>query len=319
MTLAPDPPSAAADGLRHRTEARETVRLASERRSVWAHIAAVWEYRELLKQLVRKELKVKYRGSVLGFLWSLLNPLFMLTIYYLVFQVFLGSGIRMFPIWLLTGLLVWGLHAGSVVACTGSIVGNSYLVGKVRFPREIMPFAAVGASLFHFLLQGAALLIALSAFTWGPDWAYVPLLPFALVVLLVFVAAVGLLLAAMNVYARDTQHLLELGITAWFWLTPVLVPYGLITQKVAEQASWIPSWVFLLNPVTPVVITFQRALYGHTTSPSPNGGAPQTLLPDASVWWYARNLAIVAAVAVGLFYLAMRIFDRVEGDFAEVM
>ena len=105
--------------------------------------------------LVRKELKVKYKDSSLGFFWSMLNPAMYLVVFYVVFQIILGSGIPFFAIYLLSGLLAWNLFSGSVTGATGSIVSNGSLVNKVYFPREILPLATVGANLVHFFLQTA--------------------------------------------------------------------------------------------------------------------------------------------------------------------
>jgi ABC-2 type transport system permease protein len=115
------------------------------RRRVAEHFRDVWAYRELQLGLVRQQLKVRYKGSVLGFVWSLLNPLLYLVVFYFVFQVFLGSGIPSFPIFLLSGLLVWNLFVGSLPSAAGSIIDNGSLVKKVWFPREILPIASVGA------------------------------------------------------------------------------------------------------------------------------------------------------------------------------
>jgi ABC-2 type transport system permease protein len=308
-------PSSGAPTRRVPTSDKAELRLAGERRSVLQHLKDIWVYRELLKQLIRRELSVKYKKSVLGFLWSLLNPLFILFIYYLVFQVFLGSGIRAFPIWLLSGLLVWSLFSNALTAGTGSITNNAYLVGKVRFPREILPLAAVGAGFIDFLFQTAALGIFLVIFQWAPAWGYLWMLIPAMVALILLAAGLGILLGATNVYARDTQHLLGLVITAWFWLTPILISYKQISGRLAERG--IPEWVLMLNPVTPIVMTFQRAVYGHTTSTI--NDTTTTLLPDVSQWIYARNLGVILLLSVVVFWGAIRVFDRAEGNFAEIM
>ena len=287
------------------------LRLAGERRSVVQHLRDVWAYRELLKQLIRKELSVKYKKSVLGFLWSLLNPLFILFIYYLVFQVFLGTSIRAFPIWLLSGVLVWNLFSNALTAGTNAITNNSYLVGKVRFPREILPLAAVGAGFIDFLFQAAALTIFLVVFQWAPAWGWLWLLVPAMLAIMLLASGLAMLLSAVNVYARDTQHLLGLLITAWFWLTPILISYMQIAGKLEEKG--IPDWVLMLNPVTPIVMAFQRAVYGHTSS------GDTLLLPDVSQWIYLRNVGIILALGLFVFWLAVRVFDRAEGNFAEIM
>jgi len=300
----------------------QELHLVAPRQPVRGHLRDIWRFRELLRNLVRKELKVKYKNSALGFVWSMLNPLFLLAVYGVAFAI-LGNAFDYFTIWLLIGLLVWNLFNVSLIAGTGSITGNSYLVNKVRFPREVLPLASVGAALVHFFLQSSVLVLILAILRYNVDWAYMWLIPIALVTLLVFAAALAILFGAMNVYLRDTGHLLELAMMAWFWLSPILYAYMLVANKIAEHG--ISGNILLANPVTPILITFQRALYGRasiptkTIDPVTHKPVPMPLLPDASVWWYLRNLGIVLVVATALFLLAIKIFDKAEGNFAEVM
>jgi ABC-2 type transport system permease protein len=284
----------------------------------------LWRYRELLVGLVRKELKVKYKDSALGFLWSMLNPALYLVVFWIVFAKFLGSGVPDFHIFLLSGLLVWNLFNGGVLGGTGSVVAGGSLVKKVYFPRVIMPLSAVGASLVHFFLQSVVLLLALAIFRYNVDWAYVPLLVPALLVLLLLTAGVATLCSAVNVYMRDTQHLVELGMLAWFWLTPIVYPYRSVTDKLISEGA--PSGILLLNPLTPIVLTFQRALYANVGGSGQggigalggsSGGTPGILPPDANQLWYLRNLGVVAIGAIVLLCIAWMTFRRLEGNFAE--
>jgi ABC-2 type transport system permease protein len=273
----------------------------------------VWRYRELLGNLVRKELKVKYKNSALGFVWSLLNPALYLVVFYVVFQLVLKAGIPNFAIFLLAGLLPWNLFATSLGASCQSIVGNASLVGKVWFPREILPLAAVGAALVHFFLQASVLLAALVVFRYAPDPAYIPVALVALVVLVVLAAALGIALSAANVPLRDTAHLLELALLGWFWVTPIVYQYQALGDRLGNWA--------LLNPMTPIVLSFQRAIYGEHTMEA--GGSSRlgtnttAILPDESVLWYFRNVAVLGVVSVVLLLGALWLFGRLEGDFAE--
>jgi ABC-2 type transport system permease protein len=273
----------------------------------------VWRYRELLGNLVRKELKVKYKNSALGFVWSLLNPALYLCVFYVVFQLVLKAGIPNFAIFLLAGLLPWNLFSTSLGASCQSIVGNASLVGKVWFPREILPLAAVGAALVHFFLQLTVLLAALAVFRYAPSPAYLPVALFALLVLLVLGSALGIGLAAVNVPLRDTGHLLELAMLAWFWVTPIVYQYNALGDRLGNWA--------LVNPVTPIVLAFQRAIYGEhqvkAGGSSRLGTTTTSILPDESVWWYFRNVAVVGVVSVVLLLVALWLFGKLEGDFAE--
>ena len=283
-------------------------------RSVVRRMHAVWQYRELLVGLVRKELKVRYKDSTLGFLWSMLNPAMYLAVFYVVFQIILGSGIPFFAIYLLSGLLSWNLFSASLTAATGSIVNNGALVNKVFFPREILPLATVGANLVHFFLQAVVLLSALVVFQYGVALEYIWLVIPALLVVLLLVSGLAILFAALNVYARDLQHLLELVLLGWFWMTPIVYPWQLPADKLAEHG--LSSSLTLLNPMIPVVISLQRAIYG-TVSYVDGTGATVHLLPDGSPWWFLRNLALVGVAAAGIFVFAVHVFGRLEANFAE--
>src|SRR4051794_7972804 len=134
-------------------ETRLPMRVVSSRVRIGQRLRDIWLYRELFIGLVKKELKVKYKESFLGFVWSMLNPAITLMVYYVVFQLILKNGIPNFAIYLMSGLLVWNLFSSALPASTGSVVGNSAIVKKVAFPREILALASVGASLVHFFFQ----------------------------------------------------------------------------------------------------------------------------------------------------------------------
>ena len=284
--------------------------VVAPQRSVAQHLGSLWSYRELLANLVRKELKVRYKNSSLGFLWSLANPALYLAVFTVVFQVVLRAGIPSYAIFLLSGLLAWNLFSTSLGAAVGSITGNASLVNKVYFPREILPLAAIGANCVHFLLQATVLLVAIALSPISFDLAWLWLVAPALAVLLVFTAACAVFLACVNVYARDTQHLLELLLLAWFWMTPIVYQWALPAEKLEENG--FSPMLTLLNPMVPIVLALQRGLYGIVTTEEGT-----RMLPDESQLWYLQNLGIVGAVSVVLLLLAMRLFGRLEGDFAE--
>jgi ABC-2 type transport system permease protein len=273
-------------------------------------LARIIERRELLVGMVRKELKIKYKNSVLGFAWSLLNPLLYLVVFYIAFTKILKAGIPAFPIWLLSGLLVWNLFSTGLGAATGSVVGNSALVKKVAFPREILPLAAVGSMLVHFFLQSIVLFIVLAIVRWHVAWAYVPLIPLALLALLLVTSALGILLSAVNVYLRDTQHFLELALLAWFWLSPVIYPF----QTVGARSGWFTK-VWMANPITPIILVFQRAIYAKLDNTDAHPVTP--LLPHWPYWGYLAYLGMSVAFGIIVLMLAVRVFGRSEANFAE--
>jgi ABC-2 type transport system permease protein len=233
------------------------LRPMSGRRSAITHLREIVQYRELLVMLVRKELTVRYKNSALGFTWSMVQPLFLLVVYSAVFAI-LRAGFERFAIWVLCGLLVWTLISSSLITATVSITSNASLVGKVKFPRAVLPLASVGGALVHFCLQMVAFVGVLAITRHAVDWEYVWLLPIALATTLILCAALALLLAPANVYARDTMHLLEMLVLGWFWATPILYEYEL--AAVWLHGKGVGEWALLANPATPIVMTFQRAL-----------------------------------------------------------
>jgi ABC-2 type transport system permease protein len=283
------------------------------RMSARERLARILQRRELLVGMIRNELKIKYKNSVLGFAWSLLNPLLYLVVFYIAFTIILGSGIPSFPIWLLSGLLVWNLFSTGLGAATGSVVANSGLVKKVAFPREILPLAAVGSMLVHFFLQSMVLFTVLAIVRWHVAWAYIPLLPLALVVLLLLTSALGILLSAVNVYLRDTSHFLELALLAWFWITPIVYQF----QLVGTRPGW-SKWPWFANPVTPIVLVFQRAIYARLNNPHPKGGGPPVqLIPHWPYWGFLAYLGYSLAFGLITLAIAVRVFGRSEANFAE--
>ena len=297
------------------TTADRPSRVSTARVGLSERVSRIWRYRELLLALTRTELKVKYKNSALGFLWSMLNPALYLVVFYVVFQLILGSGIPNFPIFLLSGLLVWNLFATALQAGTSSVLANAGLVRKVAFSREILPLASVGAALTHFFLQSIVLLLALVIFRYHVALSYLPLLPVALFALLLFVASAAVFLSALNVRLRDTAHFVELALLAWFWITPIVYPFETVAAKLGSF-----QWVYLLNPVTSIVLTFQRAIYAQVAPTSTKNGVTtvtKILPPAADQWWYLWHLLIVIGVSAVLFTLALMFFGRAEGDFAE--
>lgn len=268
-------------------------------------------YRELIANLVRKELKVKYKNSVLGFFWSLLNPALYLVIFWLVFTKFLGQAIPQFAIFLLSGLLGWNLWSTSLSTSANSLIGNATLVTKVYFPREVLPLATIGASLIHFFFQLVVLVVALIAFRQSVGTAALVLVPSALAVELVLLAGVCLIVAVLNVYFRDVQHLLELALLAWFWMTPIVYPIAFLQGNLG--GLWRLS---LLNPMTSIVLALQRGIYGRVSPLNPDGTVHRVLV-EAPVSWYLRNVVIVGLGALVVFAAGWSIFRRLESRLAE--
>jgi len=264
---------------------------------------------ELLVGLVRKDLKVKYQGSVLGFLWSLANPLLLLVVYTFVFQVVLKSGIPQFGFYLLSGLLVWNMFAGAVGTSTAAVVGNSGLVKKVRFPLSVLPLSQVGFALVHFVLQLFVLLVVM-AVTGNTEFAGPNLLlavP-AIAVALLFTVAVSFLVAGLNVRYRDTQHVVEVVLMAGFWINPIVYSVSLVKTELGDL-----YWAYFLNPMAGVVVAMQRAIYAQ--NPTLPGGS--TVLAADGYAFYLEKLGIGALVSAAVLALGLWLYHRLSADFAE--
>ena len=302
---------AAADVSTVRTSEAPDLRLRERLKELWSH-------REILLNLTRKEVKVKYTSSVLGTAWSMLNPILYLVVFSLVFQVVLRSKIPNFPIYLLSGLLAWNLFSVSLTTGARSVIDNSNLVKKVAFPHEILPLAAVGVALVDFVLQTAVLLLFILASGYGFHVPALAVYPLAFVDLVVFTAATTMLLAAINVRYRDIQHLLNLGLLVWFWFTPIVYAGALVQRTLQQHAILgVNLWnVFLLNPLSPIVFGFQRALYA-IVRPVTSTGQPITVLPAVSLPWVALVLAIVLGGSLLFLRWTWGRFFDLSADFAE--
>jgi ABC-2 type transport system permease protein len=296
----------------------KATRVVSSHVSVSRRVLEIWRSRQLLWNLVSTEIRVKYKNSFLGLVWSLLSPAMSLVVYALVFGIALRNGYPEFVILLFSGLLVWNLFQTSVLTATGAIVNNAGLVKKVSFPREILALASVGSASVFFFFQACVMVLFLLALQWRPAFGELFLIPVALVPLLVFCSAMAIFLAAVNVYLRDVQHLIEVVVgSAWFWACPIVYSYQhIVYPKLSEHHI---LWLYFLNPLTPIVMTFERVIYArtglvHLTTP---GHPLAQLLPGWGSWTYVEADAIVLAVSLVLFVGAMVVFGRLAGNFAE--
>ncbi len=216
-------------------------------------------YRELLLNLTRKEIKVKYKNSFFGFLWSLINPLAMLVIFYVAFGVIFkmrAAGMQYYAFFLMSGILAWNFLANSLAQAVGSIVNNGVLVKKVYFPREVLPLSYIGSSGFHFLLQEMVLLVFLIIFQ-VPLTPWIFAFPLVLALQVLFITGVVLWLSALNVFFRDISHFTEILLMGWFWMTPIVYP---INQMLNSLPTWAEK-IYLLNPMAHIILLYQYIVY----------------------------------------------------------
>jgi ABC-2 type transport system permease protein len=296
-------------------ESAETIVRTSEpaKLRVAPRVREVYDRREVLLNLVRKELKVKYTASVLGAVWSLLNPIVFLAVFTFVVKV-TGTSFPHFPVYLLAGLLAWNMFSVSLTGGARSVIDNANLVKKVSFPREVLPLSAVGVALVDFVLQSAVFLLFIVVSGYGFHLPELALYPLAFATLLVFTLALTFWLAALNVRYRDIQHLLNVALLVWFWMTPIVYSAFKVQEVLAgRKILGVSLWgLYQANPLASIAMGFQRALYGVIR---PVGS--DQVLPEVSLAWLAGVLAIVLAASVVFLLYTWRRFFELSGDFAE--
>lgn len=290
-------------------------------------LATIVKRRDLLRLLIGKELSVKYKNSVLGFAWSMLNPALMLAVWYFIFQIVLGSAISYFAIYLMSALLVWNFFASSVQGATTAVVENSEIVKKVSFPRELLVLAKVGQSATFFCFQAIVLAVAMAVIQYKPSFEAFWLLIPAFLGAALFASALGLILAALNVYYRDIQHFVEIALFAWFFAVPAVYSYSAtLGPKLSSSGvthfmhsiglGWFHlPWLYLADPLTGVILSFLRGIYGIRFGNF--GGHIRPVVPQHPLTWYLLLDSYSIVVSVILFVIGLKIFGRMEANFAE--
>ena len=273
----------------------------------------------LIRQLVRKDLKVKYQGSTLGFLWSLANPLLILVVYTFVFAVVFKSPVPYFGLFLMSGMLLWNFFTMGVSGATTSILANAGLVKKVPFAHESLPLAAIGFAGAQVALQYIVFVGALFVVGLPPLRPELLLIIPALVVVIAATVGLGMFAAASTVRLRDTQHFVEVALFAWMWMTPIIYPATFVHERLGDGALF---WAYYLNPMAGPIVCFQRALYGvvhypDTEATRASGQAGQLLLPSADVSFYLQALGLSAITATVFLIAGLWLFRRRSADFAE--
>jgi lipopolysaccharide transport system permease protein len=284
--------------------------LVDRRAGAMGKLRELWSYRAVLNNLVARDLLSRYKGSLLGFLWTQLSPLLMMLVFWLAFSTLFPSGVAMFPVFLLAGLLPWNMTNEAVVGGTQSVIVNSNLIKKHYFPREILPIASVVSSLINFLLSLPMLFVVMAAV----QWLYAPLegrlnfswtfafLPAIMLIQLVFLIGVCFFLSALAVFVRDTLHLVGILTQIWFFLTPVFYPLESVpNERLAQLIRW-------LNPMASLVEYYRGILYG-TAVPYP--GIPTPGLPALDSVLRSSVTALLT-LALGYWF-----FRRMSGRFGE--
>lgn len=246
-----------------------------------------YRYRELIWALALKELKIRYKRSVLGFLWALLNPALLMLVLTLVFATIMRFGIPHYAIFLLSVLLPWTFFSQSLSYAVESIVGNGDLIKKVKIAKLVFPMAAIVSNLINLGLSLIPLALLVLAMRHPFYWTWL-FLPVPLLALMLFTLGMTFFFATANVYYRDVAHILQVLLSVWFYVTPIIYSLDFIPEK--------HRWIFKLNPLIYVVNGFRLSVY-------------YGMLPKAQ--------SIVASFVCGLvsLFIGFAVFRKYQDDF----
>jgi ABC-type polysaccharide/polyol phosphate export permease len=260
--------------------------------SMTGGIVRVWAYRHLLRNLVVKDLRLKYRGSVLGFAWSIMIPLLMIGVYTLAFRYVMNVDTPRFVLFVLIGLLAWNFFSGAISGATEAISGGGTLLKSVVFPRAVLPLSIVLFHLSQYLLTLVVFLpVMLVVYGVAPGWQML-LFPVFLALQVLFITGLALGLSAATALLRDVRHLVDVSIGMLFWATPIIYEMS----RVPEQAQFVA----LLSPAAPFIRAYQDIFY-------------YGVAPDLSIW------VVAVAYALGGFVCGLSVFLAYEGSFSEMV
>ena len=249
----------------------------------------IYQYRHMLKTLVKQDINGRYKGSFLGFLWTLLNPLLMLFVYSLVFQFVFKTGIEHYSIYLFICLMPWNAFANTIAIGTVCVSNNASILKKVYFPREILPLAVVISNTIQYFFSAVIIFIALLVSGVGISWTAL-FLPVIVLVQAIFSLGVIMILSAGNVYVRDIQYIMNPVMMIWMYACPILYSISMVPERFLK--------IYKLNPMTLIMMEYQNILYNKT-------------LPNF------RNLGLVFLVSVVIFIIGYLIFNKLQRRFAE--
>jgi lipopolysaccharide transport system permease protein len=270
---------------------------------MFRNLARLFRYRGLIQSLVARELKARYRGSVLGFFWSFINPLLLLLIYSFVFTFVMRGAqdrrIDPYALFMFCGILPWTWFSSSLAESSNVLISGGNLIKKVLFPAEILPIVAVLANMVHFFF-GLPILAGFLLYYQRPlNASELALFPLVVLVQLVLTTGFALILSALTVHFRDIRDILSNLLTFWFFSTPIIYPYFIFDDpQNPGQAHW-QGEALKFNPFTHLAITYQEILF----FPGPVG--------------HLKWLLVLGAISVVFFLCGYFVFDRLRDTFAE--
>lgn len=282
--------------LSHAIESHAAPITIIERRPGWRafDLREIWRYRELLFYFTWRDVKVKYKQTLLGVAWAVLQPVASMAIFAFVFGQLVGlgrhSGDVPYPVFVFAGLIPWGLFAASMNSAGNSLVAEGHIITKIYFPRLIIPIASIGAALVDFAVSSAVLVVVMAIMGVAPGWELLAL-PLFLGLLLLTSLSIGIGVSALNVAYRDVRYVIPFALQCLFYLTPVIYPVTLVPERF--------RWIAQLNPMATVVSGFRYCLFGQPVD------------------W--RLAGVSAATALVTLVVSLLYFRRVEATFADII
>ena len=255
-------------------------------------IKEVWEYRTMIQSLVHRDLRGRYKASVLGFLWTFIVPLCQLLVYTVVFSVILTSRTERFYLFLFVALIPWNFFSSCLTGGASCILLQQSLVNKIYFPREVVPVSYVTGAFVNMLY--CEIVVFAVAIISGVHFNPVGLLCLPVVMIVEYMLALGvtMIICSVNVYFRDLEHILGIVSMAWMFMTPIMYDVSMVPERLL--------FVFNLNPMTPIILAYRDIMY--------NGTIPQM-----------STLGIAAGMGIIFLILGMLVFGRLKRRFSEVM
>lgn len=250
----------------------------------------IFLYKDMLYNMIKRELRGRYKGSALGFLWTFLSPLFQLMVYTLVFSVIMRAGIEDYYLFLFVGLIPWIFFSTSMVGGANCIRSQKDMVNKIYFPREILPITHVTSQLINMLLSFVIVFGALIVSGKGFNVQALCILPLIILAEYFFVLGLVLIISAVTVYLRDIEHVITIFVMAWQFLSPVMYDYSMVPEKYRI--------IFQLNPMAPIITAYRDVLY-------------YKQIPEI------QKLMIVLLLGICLLIFGIVIFRNLQKRFAE--
>ena len=257
-------------------------------------IKEIFKYRELLKNNVKKEVRGRYKNSILGVMWTFLNPLLQIAVYAMIFPYILKQQQPYYLIFVCVGLIPWSFFTTTIIQSTNTIIGNANIVKKVYFPREILPLSVVLSGAINFLIATIIILAFCIGGGKGITW-HIIIFPIILLLQMILQLAISFVLSAVTVYIRDIEHFVQIVLMLMFYATPIV--YSTATLDGSTTARFMKK-VIMLNPMTTIIEGYRSIFYTQT-------------LPDF------KGIGIWYIISIALLFIGWLIFKKLQKGFAE--